>query len=105
MVQAVVTPHTLREANCELRRQRILEAARELIVSEGTQAVTMRRLAKEAGLSVTTLYNLIGGRDRIVSTDKYRMSFRSKFNKKSINIIQTKCYRYLYEAYISNNPR
>lgn len=68
MVQVLETPHTLREANCEIRRQKILEAARELIVSEGTQAVTMRRLAKEAGLSVTTLYNLIGGRDRIVST-------------------------------------
>ncbi len=66
MYQVEVSSSTLRQANCESRRQRILEAARGLIANEGIQAVTMRRLAKDADLSVTTLYNLIGSRDQIV---------------------------------------
>lgn len=67
MFQIESTPSNLREVHCESRRQRILEAARRLIASSGMQAVTMRRLAKDAGLSVTTLYNLIGGRGKIVA--------------------------------------
>ncbi len=67
MFQIESTLSNLREVHCESRRQRILEAARRLIASSGMQAVTMRRLAKDAGLSVTTLYNLIGGRGKIVA--------------------------------------
>ena len=67
MSQAEITSITLREVNCESRRQRILDSARRLIGNEGLSAVTMRRLARDAGLSVTTLYNLIGSRDKIVA--------------------------------------
>ena len=59
-------PQTLREVNVESRRQRILEAARELIASGGMPALSMRKLAARAGLSVTTLYNLHGSRDEIL---------------------------------------
>ncbi len=57
---------SLRDANIESRRQRILEAARSLIAGGGLQALSMRRLAAEAGLAVTTLYNLYGSRDDIL---------------------------------------
>jgi AcrR family transcriptional regulator len=56
----------LRERNVEARRQRILEAARGLIAGGGIAALSMRRLANEAGLSVTTLYNLYGVREEIL---------------------------------------
>ncbi len=59
-------PVSLRAANIEARRQRILEAARKLIASGGMRALSMRKLAAEAGLSVTTLYNLFGVREEIL---------------------------------------
>jgi len=58
---------SLREVNCEARRQRILEAARTLIARGGVQALSMRKLALEAGVSVTTLYNLFGVRNAILA--------------------------------------
>ncbi|MDJ0852585.1 MAG: TetR/AcrR family transcriptional regulator [Myxococcota bacterium] len=59
-------PGSLREVNIEARRRRILAAARGLIAAGGMQALSMRKLAAEAGLSVTTLYNLFGVRDEIL---------------------------------------
>ena len=58
---------SLREANIASRRQRILDAARSLIAKGGMAQLTMRAVAREAGLSVTTLYNLIGSREKIVA--------------------------------------
>ena len=57
---------TLREVNIESRRQRILEAARTLIADGGMPSLSMRKLAAEAGLAVTTLYNLHGSREDIL---------------------------------------
>lgn len=65
MSQIENEPLTLREINCEARRRRILDAARTLIGRAGIAGVSMRKLAQEAGLSVTTLYNLFGSRDDI----------------------------------------
>ena len=59
-------PPTLREVNIESRRQRILGAARSLIAAGGMQSLSMRKLAAESGLAVTTLYNLYGSRDDIL---------------------------------------
>lgn len=56
----------LRERNLEVRRQQILEAARTLLSSGGLAALSMRKLAKEAALSVNTLYNLWGTREEIL---------------------------------------
>jgi AcrR family transcriptional regulator len=58
---------SLREINCEARRQRILEAARTLITDGGMPALSMRKLAQEADVSVTTLYNLFGARNDILA--------------------------------------
>jgi AcrR family transcriptional regulator len=56
----------LRERNVELRRQQILEAARVLLSRGGLAALSMRKLAEEASLSVNTLYNLWGTREEIL---------------------------------------
>ena len=56
----------LRERNVEARRQRILGAARSLLAKGGLQALSMRKLAEEASLSVNTLYNLWGTREEIL---------------------------------------
>jgi AcrR family transcriptional regulator len=56
----------LRERNVEARRQRILQAARVLLAQGGLGALSMRKLAEEASLSVNTLYNLWGTREEIL---------------------------------------
>lgn len=55
-----------REANVAARRQRILESARALLQESGPEGLSMRKLARQAGLSVTTLYNLLGSREKIL---------------------------------------
>lgn len=55
-----------REANVAARRQRILESARTLLKESGPEGLSMRKLARDAGLSVTTLYNLLGSREEIL---------------------------------------
>ena len=57
---------SLRDRNAALRRQRILNAARAIIVLDGVDALTMRRLADKAQVAVKTLYNLYGNRTAIL---------------------------------------
>jgi len=73
MPQAPLTPGSpdqnasgLRERNLEVRRQQILQAARVLLSEGGLRALSMRKLADEASLSVNTLYNLWGTREEIM---------------------------------------
>lgn len=47
------------------RRARILDAAAVLLTQGGIHALTMRALSESAGVSVPTIYNLIGGRDDV----------------------------------------
>lgn len=54
-----------RQANKKLRRQRILDIAKNLIASQGFEAFTLSQLAKEAGVSTPTIHNLFGKRDDI----------------------------------------
>ena len=56
----------LREAGKNRRRRQILDAARELIETDGRQALSMRRLAECAQLSTRTLYNLYGAKEDIL---------------------------------------
>jgi len=60
------TPQSRREANVASRRKHILESARTLLAENGQDGLSMRKLAREADLSVTTLYNLVGSRDDIL---------------------------------------
>ncbi len=57
----------LRAENKERRRQRILAAAQGLIDREGLEAWSMRKVARAAGVSVTTLYNVFGSKEEIRS--------------------------------------
>lgn len=48
------------------RRQQILEAARGLIEARGYDALTMRTLAVKSGVTVPTIYNLIGNKEQVL---------------------------------------
>ena len=54
-----------RQANKQLRRQRILEHAAQLMASEGIEAFTINRLASETGVSTPTIHNLFGKKNDI----------------------------------------
>jgi len=47
------------------RRSRILDAARAIVTTEGMAALSMRKVARAAGVSVTTLYNLFGSKEAL----------------------------------------
>lgn len=57
----------LRELHKDERRAQILLAARDLVTDGGLDALTMRAVAQRAGLSVPTVYNLIGSRADVVA--------------------------------------
>lgn len=57
----------LRELHKDERRAQILLAARDLVTEGGLDALTMRAVAERAGLSVPTVYNLIGSRADVVA--------------------------------------
>jgi AcrR family transcriptional regulator len=57
----------LNEVNKAERRGKILAAARKLISRGGVEALTLRDLAAAASVSVPTVYNLIGGRQAVLS--------------------------------------
>ena len=63
---AATRPAGRREANVAARKRRILDSARTLLKESGPDGLSMRKLAKDAGLSVTTLYNLLGSREAIL---------------------------------------
>ena len=55
-----------RAINMEKRRQRILSVARTTLAREGGGGLTVRKLASEAGITVPTIYNLIGNKDDLL---------------------------------------
>ncbi len=64
--KAVAPGHATRQANKELRRQKILGTARELIASQGFDAFTISELAEKSGVSIPTVHNLFGKKNDIV---------------------------------------
>ena len=48
------------------RRERILAEAREIIGARGFDGLTMRALAQAVGVTVPTIYNLIGNKDEVL---------------------------------------
>ncbi len=57
---------TRRKQQQEDLRTKILDAARELFVSEGVEAVSMRKVADKIGYSATTLYNYFQDKDALL---------------------------------------
>jgi AcrR family transcriptional regulator len=47
-------------------REKILDAARELFVEEGVEAVSMRKIAQKIGYSATTLYNYFEDKEALL---------------------------------------
>ena len=58
---------SIRERGKTERRIRVVEAARDIVTVGGVAALSMRALSIEAGVSVPTIYNLIGGRDNVLA--------------------------------------
>jgi len=57
-------------------REATLQAAAELLAREGPDALTVRRIATEAGSSTIAVYHYFGGKDGVVDT-LYRDGFES----------------------------
>ena len=47
------------------RRGRILDAARAIVATDGVDGLSMRKVARAAAVSVTTLYNLFGSKEEL----------------------------------------
>jgi AcrR family transcriptional regulator len=58
----------------------LLESARQLLVSEGATALTVRRIANEVGLSTMNVYSRFGGKDGIIDV-LYREGFVELFGR------------------------
>ncbi|MDJ0641895.1 MAG: TetR/AcrR family transcriptional regulator [Erythrobacter sp.] len=56
-----------REKGVEERKRRIFDATRAIIARDGLDGLTTRGLAEAAGLTVPTLYNLVGDKNAIIS--------------------------------------
>ena len=57
--------NSTRQANKALRKQRILDEARELIATKGFEAFTLSELAQRAGVSIPTIHNLFGKKQEV----------------------------------------
>ncbi|MEM1154766.1 MAG: helix-turn-helix domain-containing protein [Pseudomonadota bacterium] len=55
-----------RQANKELRRQKILDIARDLIATQGLDDFTLKELATRAEVTLPTVHNLFGKKNDIV---------------------------------------
>ena len=65
MTDTPVAPTSRREQSKSERRDAIFEAARDLIRDDGKGA-SAEHIARRAGVSTATLYNLVGPRDRLL---------------------------------------
>jgi AcrR family transcriptional regulator len=93
----------------ETLRQRLLEQAGRLLAEEGPQALSLRKLAAEAGTSTTAVYSLFGGKTELVH-DVYTEAFR-RFGAKLAEVGPTddpvedlRRLALAYRAYALANP-
>lgn len=83
-----------RTANMAKRRERILAAAREIIAHDGIGALNVRDLAKKAGVTVPTIYNLIGKKTQILERltdemmDEFAISFDGQDDTDALTMIE-----------------
>ena len=59
---------TLRTEQAALTRSRIIDAARTAFTENGYLGTTLAAIAKDAGVSVQTVYNVIGGKAVLLNT-------------------------------------
>lgn len=55
-----------RTANKIRRKERILSCARDIISTEGFDALTLSKLAAQAGVTIPTIHNLLGRKSQII---------------------------------------
>lgn len=55
-----------RPQTTETNRKKILDAARLLILTQGMEALSVRKLATGSGLALKTIYNLYGNKDNVL---------------------------------------
>ena len=67
VVETLGSSESARSKNMAKRRDTILREARTLIASEGFEALKIRDLAARSGVTVPTIYNLIGGKGEILA--------------------------------------
>src|SRR4051794_6770721 len=84
---AVSAYERARDRGSEALRQALLDTASRLLVTEGPQSLTMRRVAAEAGCSTTVLYNTFGAKNGIAEA-LYREGF-ARFSKKLASVPHT----------------
>ena len=77
---AVTAYAKARERGSEALRRALLDTASRLLVKEGPQALTMRRVAAAAGCSTTVLYTTFGGKHGLAD-GLYREGF-ARFAKR-----------------------
>eukprot|EP00435_Cladocopium_sp_Y103_P076567 s1_g306.t1 len=63
-----MTSQSLREKNKLARRERILANAMRMIAAKGERSFTLKQLAEESGVTIPTIYNLLGGREDVILT-------------------------------------
>lgn len=66
-VETLGSRESTRSKNMAKRRETILREARILIANNGFDALKIRDLAASAGLTVPTIYNLVGGKNEILT--------------------------------------
>jgi AcrR family transcriptional regulator len=71
-------PADTRSANMARRRERILDAARDILSHRGIDGFNVRDLADAAGVTVPTIYNLIGKKTQILELLTFDMLERFK---------------------------
>lgn len=64
---AVTDYQRTREESKEALRRGVLDAAGRLLVEEGPQALSMRRIAQEVNASTQVLYTMFGGKDGLAN--------------------------------------
>lgn len=62
----MLEPVSLRAHNMQKRRARLLAEARGLLARGGFEAMNLRDLARLAGVTVPTIYNLIGNKEELI---------------------------------------
>ena len=63
----VTTPRQVREYSHELLRRTVLEAAGRLLVQQGPDALTVRRIAQELRCSTKIIYTMFHGKDGLAN--------------------------------------